>query len=40
MYWQMAQWALWCYLGGNLNVAMGQNSGWQEKQYLDLLAKG
>jgi len=39
-YWQMAQWTLWCSLCGNSNVAMGQNSGWQEKQYLDPMAKG
>jgi hypothetical protein len=28
----MAQGAICCSLCGNLNVAMGQNSGWQEKQ--------
>jgi hypothetical protein len=31
-YWQIAQWAICCFLCGNLNVAMTQNSGWQEKQ--------
>ena len=30
--WQMAQGAIYCSLCGNLNVAMGQNSGLQEKQ--------